>query len=640
MEIIPADIQLKRFRQVCAISDTHPTFDILAFMQQKHIDVVKICSINQQAEPQNSINSERWQGGALIFVKTGVKPGCKTTHGFSIYKWRSFFQEIGWEFAEFQLQPSFKRKTNTKIWDTFAQMLDPLDTRITELKTNTFQLNFPINAGPQHMCPVTSAIVSARQELRVAQEIAQAAQDCQEAERASMQALERPMLGEELSNIRKRSLESIRRLVRAEEELNNMKYFGNQPHSKHKANKQIGHKSKKPEHVAKRLKPSTQEKSAPAPQLALTLQETVVSKQLPQPTGEEWKYRVAAFLREAQPQPGAEVEILKFLVPESVHNFIASKSKNHPGSHYPARETDSDPTSTLELHRCVLLLEKTAEEMLRNCVAKCEADQSLPADFSADDANDMQIAWCFGGGLQAKPGCYWAEQQAQPMSSLPLPAMEGEFHRCCALLKAERAKALHRHYLLVDRITWAIPYLSKAYSLKCASIDPDSLGGNVKEAFTKITEFRGCAIKADRAPLVNYAVNFLKYANRVAAVAAALHVFKKPPRLLKKVADVLEAIDPAHKGHTGPASACPDKDLPAIKRRKNTEIMEFRDMLTSLGLESSPLLKSAQTVCEKIGRAMACDTHQLQMTSFLYPSPSLTSATCNLQMYVVDQPAV
>lgn len=618
-------------------------------MQLRCLSTVKFCSLTPQERPQSYLKPEEWVGGVMIFMKIGLKPGNKTVNGYTVDQWKAFCAELGWECAPFHIDPNFKVPPNNMLWDVYAKMLEPSDTRIQEIAENTLELNWTSRVGPEHMGEVRCLIVTGRQQLKAAHDVTQAEKACEEVEAESASAVTRQLTKRDVKEFKKKSVHTVKKLLRANNEVDTTHYFEHQPHSKMKRSRQISLKSKNPKHLAKRLKAEQRKGEAAFPErdeaqqegrgrsLQLTIQERVVGKELPQPDGEEWKYKVAAFLKQEDAPVGSEMELLRFLVPASLHSFIASRSKHSPGIHFPTRESEADAMSTVELHRCILLVEGQAEQLLRACATRLDSRVSKGAPaFSMDDTNDLQVAWKFAGGIAGEGPGYWPEQLGASLPFLPEPRMSGWLHDCLSILKSDRQGAFRRHYLVADRVTWLAPYLSKVYFIKCSiedAVSQEVYASNIKEALTKITEFRSCVIKADRAPLVSYGVNLLKYTDRLSSLAVTLRAIKEPPPALRKARAFLMRLDPEHRGHAGPAKAAAQKDLLAVKNRRDTEIIDFRKMLRDLGLESSQLYKAAQNVCEKIAQVMETDSHRSQNTMCLHPSPSLPGAS-----YKVENP--
>ena len=659
-------MQTQRYMGFCAYSETYPSNNnFFLFMQMHHLKEIRICSeikvAQQRKKPQYIyLDSESWEGGVMILMHVGLRPGNTNIFGYNAKVWRKICESVGWMPADFQLRDDFERKRGMPFWRSFLEFYKNPEVAAVELEANVVKLEIRSAIGPRHMSPTTSSWVATRQLSKAKIDSLGAELECDRVERQAREVLQEEHVPPELvKTIKKKSVKAVRSLLDAREELATTNFFVNQPHSKSKRRMQdISLKSKKPEHVAKRLKALCADSSQPSQPLSqepplsqpasLSLQEMVVARELPQPVGDEWKYKVAVFLKNADQPRGAAASLLRSLLPQDLHAYALSKIKpkhstrSSPGCIMPTSEASSDffwPTR-LETHRCLLLLEKAAETVLRVCVRAIPVRASSPTWAVSEEAYDLQVAWAFRGGLDGEGPTYWAHDFSQPLPQLPDLVLSRKLFSTLSELRSSRREAFTSHYPVYDEFTWVFPYLWKLYKIKCGLDKRSSavaFSVSVKENWGKITDFRQAALHEDMVTLVRYGINLLRYVERLMEIARTLlgddpnglAVLRDPKAAMDYSTDVLYKLN-----HGRPLNPNKRKDVNAIHQRKDQENMDASVVLKDLGLEDSPLLRKVSAINDRMVEAMSVDSYQRSVTVYLHGSPSLRDTHYNPEMYL------
>lgn len=663
-------MQTQRYMGFCAVSETYPrNSNFFLFMQMHHLKEIRICSEVKLAAARKKpqyiyLDSDNWEGSVMILMQGGLRPGNSNIFGYTAKVWRKICESVGWMPADFQLRDDFERKRGMPFWRSFLEFYKNPEFTCVELEANVIKLEIRSATGPRHMSPITSSVVATRQVAKARLDKLGAEFECEKVEQEAREVLQaQNVTSVVVKTIKKKSVKAVRSLLDAKEELETTDFFVNQPHSKSKRRMQdICLKSKKPEHVAKRLKAlcSEPEQSSQDPPLSqpvslsqpasqpvsLSLQEMVVARELPQPIGDEWKYKVAVFLKTADQPRGAAAALLRSLLPPDLHVYALSKLKpkhnfrSSPGCIMPTSETSADffwPTR-LETHRTLMVLEKAAETMLRVCV------QAIPVRASgwalSEEAYDLQVAWAFRGGLNGEGPTYWADDLSPPLPQLPGLCPSRKLFSTLSELRSSRREAFMSHYPVYDEFTWVFPYLWKLYKIKCGLDKKSSavaFSVSVKENWGKITDFRQAAMHEDMVPLVRYGINLLRYTERMMEIARTLladdpagqGALREPKAAMDYSTDVLYKLN-----HGRPLNPNKRKDVNAINQRKDQENMDASLVLKDLGLEDSPLLRKVSAINERMVEAMAVDSYQRCVTVYLHGSPSLRDAHYNPEMFL------
>ena len=639
----------QRVRQFCAEMDEFPSEEMLAYLTDvEGISHMRFCSLQSDPGrgPQLLKHSQQWQGGVMIFFRHA------SYNGLDKNSWERITNCLLMRPRYFEL----RRDSHKILWKTFLESLATGDCRVDELRDNIIctKVGPKLITGP--MSPTAATAAAREQEEALAAATEQAVQACEEAEAAAAAAVEQSTLTEEDRLIIKRlSLQATLNYVAKRCEQESVECLAGQPCRKRAKAAHRSLKSKKPEHVAaakakeearaRRLHPGKADKAGKQVTFAdqakqtpsLSLAQKVVHRSLPQPEGLEWKYEVAVFLQSREPFSRSRgkgryaVSVFRSLLPQScaIATYFHMRNKAGLGAIYPCAEKAqsaqerSPPPSTLELHRCALRVEGTAERLLRACAAALSP--AAAASLDPRDAADLQAAWRRRGGITGGGPAYWPaglDAGLFPLGKAP----DGELAACLEALRAGRAAAFRREYLIVDEVAWCMPYLAKIFFLRSRVQSPSPV--ELKGAFEDLTKFRLCAIRADAAPLVAYARGALHYAWRLAQIGSALGL-----------ADETEEARAELEAAAATLSRAPrdDGDAAVVRCRNEDEARETRSILRDLGLQSSPALEQAERLRAAIAAAMQADSHQSQATQHLHPSPSLPGAAYEPRKYLEGQ---
>lgn len=580
-----------RSKQFCAEAESFPSDDLLAYLSDvEGMFYMRFCSVpdaeGKLPPPQLLKHGKPWKGRCLIFFNHSTKNGLS----------KSMWERVA---TCLVLEPRpINYKGRVYQWVTFMESLDPSDSRREELKENIIctRMRNAKEPLPGRMSPTSAAAAAIEQEEALAAATQQAERACEEAEAAAAEAAEKGGLTEEDKQAIKRlSLQVTLQYVAKKCEQEGAEFLAGQPSRRRQKGKPRSLKSKKPEHVNARAKGEAPaagdeqagaaagkkgktvsfeaEISAALPQLSLA--QKVVHRALPQPAGDEWKYEVVTFLQSlnayarGRSKGGLAVSTLRSLLPQdcAVSPFFHTRCKVGLGRLFPASEKAGQEgwPSALELHRLTLRLEGLAESLGRECC------------LDQDGA-----------------------------------------------LLAGRERAFRRHYLVCDEVTWCMPYLAKLFFLR-SRIHAVSQG-ELRAAFESVTKFRFCAVRADVAPLAEYARGVLRHAQRLAEVASEKGLHQAASAARQTLAVASAALDRA----PPPGEADPE----VVRCRLDDEAREARSILRDLGLEHSPVLNDAGRLRAALAEAMLQDSHGKQATRHLHPSPSLPDAVYDPQKYL------
>lgn len=652
-----------RSTQFCAVADSFPTEPILNYLRNMLcLCEVRFCSVfdaDGKLPPKQSIKSEaQWQGGVQMFFRrqTMSEDSARRT-GLSIKTWENILDSVMFKAVSISV-----RRGQMK-WDAFLETLSKQDQRIDEIRENIILFKEKPVTSAGYMSPTCAAGAARAQQEAVSTATALAAEVCCEAEEAAAAAVEAPLTQEDREAIRKASLRATLDYVAKKCEQETGECLPGQPARKRRSRGGDGSKkSKKPEHVerrnpgeeggeiksvkrrnpgeesgeiksVKRRKPqrdkrvSFSEDSKGADERApdLTLAQRVVHRSLPQPEGSQWKYAVAHFLQSSDVYDVGRkkgIRVLRGLLPQDAATvaFFQVRNRQGLGALLPAPERADHAIypSTLELHRVALRLEGAAESLLSSCATAITpaAAEEMPQELAAA----LQAAWIRRGGVLGSGPEYWPAELDAGLFSLRRVQPCARFAAEIDALRASRRAAFAREYLVVDEVTWCLPYISKVYFLRCKATSATHT--QVRVLLEGLTHFRRCAMQADAAPLASYARGLHAYAERLARVGACLGVHCDEQRA------VIEESGSA-------IAAFQVRDDPAAVRcRVREEAKEARALLQDLGMQSSPAIQAAERLRDAVMRVMQADSHKTQGTGGLNPSPALPAAVYDPARYL------
>jgi hypothetical protein len=614
----------------------------------------------------------QWQGGVRIFFTHSSK------NGLSRDRW------IGMSDSLVMKTVNIEKSQKKYLWKAFIESLEPGDTRIMELTENIICTKMRQTPPPNHLSQDAAIMAATEQEKRLESATAAARQACDDVAESALQALRDGCLTEENEDdIREKSKAACLEFIERKREQDSAEYFAGQPARKPR-NRSISLKSKNPEHIAKAkareekmrkrqekdmlervevvqtqalnssslkkektkkhvtfsgLQPEeaqlqTKTKRQKRRTAALSLEQTVVHKTLPQPEGAEWKYGIVQFLqsedvyRRSSRKGGAGLAALVAALPKECAEavFFHVRNKEGLGRLFPVPEKTSHIAwpSTLELHRAALNLEGAAAHLLRACAAVV-----APGALSPPDAEDLQAAWRRRGGICSEGPHYWPDALDAGLFLLEGTPDSADMAVRLDYLRAARPEAFLRKYLICDEVTWCMPYLSKLYFLLCKTKQPSQ--AQLRSLYESLTRLRFCALRADVAPLVTYGVGMGVYAGTLLHIAAVLGLdeetaSQRPVISASRAAFSKAAQDPPPPGDLSAAISC----------RFTSEAMELKAILEDLGLHSSRALQDAEQFRLKLQAAMSTDSHKKQATRHLHPSPCLLSAEYDPKRYLED----
>ena len=674
---------LRRTRQFCAQADVFPSQEILKYLSDSHfITYVRFCSVPDSdgslPAPQLIKHGQAWRGGVLVFMHNGKK------NGMPQKKWEAIADSVMMRPVYFESAMKYLWKAASSQWPKDDPRITELQENYQRLKfapdsnqgyMSPTELVEAAQEQQEERAAVTDQAVQRCEAVEVAATDAASAgpvspkaarlfkktslkatlayverkvqhdseaciadqPDCKKARRSAARSLKSKnpkhvakTRAKEERRARRAAIAAVAaggKLVPAVAAV----AAGGAPKSELVPGQSASGQQQpdKPRKTVTFALPDAADSRPPA----LNLAQRVVHRALPQPPGQEWKYAVAELFQSpyayapGSRRGGAAVATLKKLLAEvgATSVFFDTRNAEGLGLLFPTRESQSNPAfpSTLELHRCALSLEKAAEDLLRACVARVGEDCSAAARLSPADAADLQFAWSARGGIAGHGQAYWpAELDAGlfPLEALAQGA-SSSIADTVRQLRANRTSAFRRRYLICDELTWCLPYLAKLYFLRSKS--PAMSAGQLRATYQTMTGYRLCAIRADAAPLLDYARGVQAYAARLAEVAGNLGLALDAAAVPASAAAVLAR-----------APTATAQDAEVIRCRIAEEDRDAKAIQHDLGLQSSPALKAAVKLRAALVRAMQSDSHQRAATRHLHASPSLPQAVYDPQRYL------
>jgi hypothetical protein len=171
-----------------------------------------------------------------------------------------------------------------------------------------------------------------------------------------------------------------------------------------------------------------------------------------------------------------------------------------------------------------------------------------------------------------------------------------------------------------------MPYLAKIFFLRSRVHTVNQ--GELRAALEAVTRFRVFALRADAAPLAEYARGTAAYAQRLAEVASALGLKESAATASKALEHAAAAL--------GKAPTAAEADPEVVRCRLEDEDREIKSILRDLGLQGSPVLESTKRIRAALAKAMLSDSVERQGTRHLHPSPMLPNAVYDPSKYLGD----
>ena len=298
-----------------------------------------------------------------------------------------------------------------------------------------------------------------------------------------------------------------------------------------------------------RAAPASKPKAAPPTPQAVA---AAVPPPCPPCTAPAWAGAMAEFFANEDPfsLPSRVMSlILSLFAPRDAQDpglrrFLSLKNTSGLGSTHPRPATESKTyavvgagiqVSTLEIHRRVMRLERTAADLAGALVGQPGgALESLPGDL----ARDLGVVRRWGGGLHGAGGKFWApaEGSCAPAEggrscapaeaaeggepSDPAPASEaGELRASVAWMGANRENAVSRCYgPIVDEITWGVPVLCRLLVAWKQGGPSGAPAVRLCEALSTMLCVRASIINQDRIYLLQYGSHLTTYCRRLQAI--------------------------------------------------------------------------------------------------------------------------
>lgn len=669
-----------RHMQFCVEMETFPSEDVIAYLGNvEGVKQLRFCSVQDAngalPPPQLLKHNEPWAGKCLVFLSHGSKNGTSLKH------WEKIAHSLAmtprpvdagkrcmWKVYRDALHsedPRVSELTHNVVRTGFSKVSRRAVAGVAEQESQACA------AAREEAEAAAEAVAEAERECESAAEMAEAAAQSgaltQEAEaelrgitsRALCQLIERQCeqaaaeffagqpsrrqyrqaghslkskkpehvaaakeraekrLAKEAAANEKRAAAAERRAARAARELADKERRAAEKAAKRAAEGGGGGSKKKV-----RFDVPSQEPQAPP----LSLAHRVLHRALPQPDSERWKYHLTSFFQRRHIYghvSKAATRTFCAVLPQAYASSPSLSHKNRTGVGLllpgPEKVGENCWPSALELHRCAMALEGAAEGLLRACADAITCSPMKAMLLSQEEAADLQAAWRARGGMGGEGAPYWPEQLAAPLFPLePFAAgARSQLADCIQSLRAGRAAALRRRYLVVDDVTWSLPFLAKVFFLRSAS--QQATKKEYETHFRRINQFRACAIRADAHGLVAYGSDVLRYADRLVEIARRLGACNpllaealELPRQGLLVAETHITNDPP--------------DLDVVRCRLADEEREAKSILRDLGLQSSPLLEASQRLRAAVAEAMQGDSHGKKATRHLHPSPCLPDA--------------
>ena len=165
-------------------------------------------------------------------------------------------------------------------------------------------------------------------------------------------------------------------------------------------------------------------------------------------------------------------------------------------------------SSTVELHRRALKIEKAAADLLQS-LTKAARNRTLDrAMLSQAEADNLEAAFRHHGGVDGFGTQYWAESYKAGFIPRILRANseDASLAPIFRAMEETRAAAFHRRYLIADECTWGMPIAVRLFldsrSSRGGTSRMDIL--RIQAELQDLNKWRQQAIASDRAALLYY----------------------------------------------------------------------------------------------------------------------------------------
>jgi hypothetical protein len=286
-----------------------------------------------------------------------------------------------------------------------------------------------------------------------------------------------------------------------------------------------------------------------------------------------------------------------------------------------------EPT-TLEIHRRVIALERVGVDLMQ-LLFSAFVSRGARHFLDPDDVADAEAAFEFQGGVAGDGSRYWAADADRADSH----ASAGLYRSLC-YLRANRAAAFRRRYVVADDGAWGLPVFARLHTLCCAGpVDRATLERAVEQL---VADRRG-AVLADRIGLVRYGAHMTHYCMRLQVILRQLAVRVPPSIAVERFpADPEGCVAGVLVEQTRPLS---DEEADLIVRdRLDVERVEIGATLATMGIPYRDALVYVHVVTQGVQLAMGTDGHRHHKTCFLHASPALPAAQYAAYMYATGVP--
>lgn len=386
-----------------------------------------------------------------------------------------------------------------------------------------------------------------------------------------------------------------------------------------------------------------------APKVVLTLSERMTLAASGGADADHWQVMVKAFLmRKDVYTMGSNkddniVSLMRRMLPEACKYipFFSTRCKIGVGMLFPAPySSDSRAprqfTSTVELHRAALALERDAEAMLRvlaSEIARRGPVKSWGPFFAESDpafVPDLQAALLASGGISGGGAAYWQRTDVALPSLGPEVSTDGPLASWVAELRALRPAAFHHRYVVADQNTWGLSMLVTIIGVKNEFAHVTALAGSTRQEqphsfqfkIEALNKYRRQALEVDQAPLIKYGALLSRYTARLAHFASVFGVERVSDSRLANVFQSL-TVTPHH----GANDIIQD-----MIAREDLEISALLGQLYLTERQASAVLRIRE-VNAGIIQALREDSHLTQNTIHLFQSHHLPYAKYNPGKY-------
>lgn len=624
-----------------AIAGAFPSDEVLTFLMSRgSICEIRFCSVPDERgelpEAQHIKYGKPWVGKVQLVMKRSAN------NGFRNSQWLELFETVCMtpvEITDAQMANVGKRKA---LWQFFQELYK--DARSSELLQNVMQINFKRSL---HAAPVSGELTLLAKPAAAgpADPPGPPPTDDQLVAFASQKAVQ--PRGHEAGQLSWTDIdEYIKKKVQSETE----RVLEGQVPKKRRRRTKIPPVATVPA-AANPAEPQQQaEQDLSQHSVGLTLSQMVLSRELAQthPDLPEWKVFLVDFLQKPHhygKQSSRLVcphRVIRGLLTDSClsNNYFQVKRQAGLGALYPIPPPDhldklqepppgkAPQASTLELHRCVLLLERHAETVLRDVAGAVGrmGDFAAFAALGPKAVADLQVIWAVGGGQRGHGRGYWPTSvDAAHCLFVRVPVnAQSDVYRLLMELRDARPRAFSRKYLIMDEVNWGLPYIWKLFFLKEESSTAKTrlTATDIRRCFEELTRFRETALQMDAYDLVRYGKWLLDYIQLLFGIAATLKVEVPSVEYARTLLAGAKVI---------PANS------DTIRCRLQEESREMQAVLMNLGLASSTAVTQAAALNSALLQALSTDSHKSNDTRFLGPSPSLRDARYDPVNYLEAQ---